>query len=416
MIKRKITKALKRALADSPVVLLNGARQSGKSTLVQWLVENGYPANYLTLDDPTVLSAIHRSPTDFLREYEGNLALDEVQRAPELFLAMKSIVDKHRTPGKFLLTGSANVLLLPRLSESLVGRMEILTLWTFAQSELESTEESFIDAVFSASFKVNKLTVESKSNLIQRIITGGYPEVQKRTDAERRRAWFDSYITTILQRDVRDIANINGLTALPRLLSLLAARAGTLLNFADVANNIAMPQTTLKRYLTLLEATFLIQSLPAWSGNFSKRLIKTPKLLFSDTGLMAHLLGVNRHRLTVDITLLGRLFENFVAVELFKDATWSKTKPKIFYFRTSAGQEVDFVIESPDGRIVGIEVKAASTVHSDDFRGIKVLSELAGKRFVRGLVLYTGSEPVPFGKNLLAVPVNCLWEIGNREM
>jgi predicted AAA+ superfamily ATPase len=411
MVKRNITNILTTALADSPVVLLNGARQSGKSTLVQWLVENEHPATYLTLDDPTVLAAIHHNPTDFLQEYNGNLVLDEVQRAPELFLAMKRIVDKERKPGKFLMTGSANVLLLPHLSESLAGRMEILSLWPFAQSEIKNFNGSFIDSTFSHSFKIGKTAAESKSSLIRRIITGGYPEVQKKADSERRRAWFNSYITTILQRDVRDLANINGLTVLPRLLSLLATRAGTLLNIAEIANSVAIPQTTLKRYLSLLETTFLIQSLRAWSGNFSKRLIKTPKLLFTDTGLMTHLIGVNHDRLAADTTLLGRVLENFVAIELFKDASWSKTNPQIFYFRTSSGQEVDFVLESPDGQIVGIEVKASSSVDGDDFRRLKVLSELAGKRFVKGLVLYTGSESIPFGKNIFAVPADRLWNV-----
>ena len=409
MIQRSITPLLQTALAESPVVLLNGARQTGKSTLVQWLVEHAHPARYVTLDDATVLEAITKNPSDFLAGIEKPIAIDEVQRAPELFLAIKREVDKKRTPGRFLLTGSANVLLLPRLSESLAGRMEILTLWTFSQSELVPSSEIFVDALFSSSLRSLKTTKEKLPSLMKRILSGGYPEVQTRTTVDRKHAWFSSYITTILQRDIRDLAHIEGLTALPRLIALLAARAGTLLNFAELSNSAALPQTTLKRYMTLLQTTYLIHLLPAWSSNLSKRLIKTPKVLLTDTGLMTYLLRANEERLSHDSLLFGRMMENFVMMELLKQSSSSKTKPNMFHYRTTSGQEIDLVLETPDGKVVGVEVKTSSVVRADDVKTLFQFSELLGKRFLRGIVLYTGSEVVPFAKNIVAMPISALW-------
>jgi len=409
MIPRNVTDSLLSALSDSPVVLLNGPRQAGKSTLVQWLVENRYPARYITLDDAGVLAAARNNPSGFLSGIDGPVALDEVQRAPELFLAIKAIVNSKRTPGKFLLTGSVNVLLLPRISESLAGRMEILTLWPFAQRELEGRAGSFIDAVFSASLPGYTKSRETKQSLIRRVILGGYPEVQERRTSERRDAWFRSYITTILQRDVRDIANIEGLTVLPRLLALLAARSGGLLNYADIATGVGLPQSTLKRYMSLLQTTFLVQPIPAWFTSMSKRLIKTPKLYISDTGLMAHLLNADEQRLSSDEALFGKLLENFVVMEFLKQVTWSRVKPSVCYFRTAAGHETDIILERPDGSIVGIEVKSGASVTGSDVKTLRLLADELGKRFHRGVVLYTGSEVIPFEKKLTALPMSVLW-------
>jgi len=241
------------------------------------------------------------------------------------------------------------------------------------------------------------------------LLRGGYPPAVERADPERRRAWFGSYIMTILERDVREIAHIEGLTALPRVLELLATRTAGLLNFADLARSLAIPQTTLKRYFALLEATFLVQFVPAWSANLGKRLIKAPKLFLNDTGLAASLLGLNQERLDREATLRGALIENFVAVELRKQAGWSRVPAQLFHFRTAGGQEVDFILEEPGGRIVGLEIKASSTVRGHDFSGLKALAEAAGARFHRGVVLYGGDTVVPFGPHLYALPFGTLW-------
>lgn len=406
---------LREALQDTPVVLLNGARQVGKSTLVRSGVFGGNEARYLTLDDAGVLAAAEGDPAGFVSGLGRRIILDEVQRAPGLFPAIKAEVDRDRQPGRFLMTGSANLLSLPRLSESLAGRMEILTLWPLSQGEIEDTEEGFIDALFEGEFPLPEEAAEDTSALHERILAGGYPEALGRGTERRRQAWFDSYITTILQRDVRDLANIEGLTELPRLLSLLATRTASLLNYAELSRSASMPQSTLKRYFSLLETTFLVQLLPAWSGNLGKRLVKAPKVLFGDAGLASSLQGLNTERLSANPQLGGPLLENFVAMELYKQSSWSRTQPRLFHFRTQTGQEVDIVLEDAAGRIVGIEVKSAATVGARDFRGLQTLAEATGDNFRCGVVLYTGRTAVPFAKNLYALPVSSLWKMGQQD-
>ncbi len=408
MINRKIIPKLLDALTDSPVVLLHGARQTGKSTLIKSIVETSYPAKYLTFDDPVILSAAKSNPLEFLSSYEEPLAIDEVQRVPEMFLAIKNIVDKKRKPGKFILTGSSNVLLLPKASESLAGRIEILTLYPFSQSEIEASEKNFIDEIFQKDLKHSNLSFK-KNDFIKRVITGGYPEMQVRKEPERQNAWFKSYITTILQRDVRDLANIEKLSDLPRLLRIFASRAGTLLNFAELSRSSSIPQTTLKRYSTLLEAVFLSVSLPAYSGNLSKRLIKTPKQYLGDSGLLSHLNSIDKTKISSEPLIWGRTFENFILLELLKVASWSKQNISIYHFRTSSGHEVDFVLERGDGTLIGIEVKASSHVDNKMFESLKMLEGETSRKFLRGFVIYTGSEVVPFAKNLFAIPVSAMW-------
>ncbi|MFL6233270.1 MAG: ATP-binding protein [Thermoanaerobaculia bacterium] len=407
MYPRNLTPILGDALGDRPVVLLNGARQVGKSTLVQSLAGEG--AQYLTLDDPTVLAAATQDPAGFVVGLGGPAILDEVQRAPELFLALKAAVDRDRRPGRFLLTGSANVLVLPRASESLAGRMEILTLWPLSQGEIEGVVEGFVDALFAKTFAPPRLEPLDRGELFERLVRGGFPElVDKRSEA-RRRAWFTSYTTSILQRDVRDLTNIEDLAALPRLLSLLAARATTLLNYSELSRSSGIPASTLKRYFALLEATFLVLTLPAWSANFSKRLVKSPKLLLNDAGLLASSLALSPERLLEEPRLAGPLLENFVLMEIRKQVSWSRTQPGLFHYRTQTGQEVDLLLEDPTGRIVGVEVKMGSAVQEKDVRALHDLADALGPRFVRGVVLYAGERAVPFSEKIFALPIQALW-------
>ena len=409
MLQRHLTAHLLEALADTPVVLLNGPRQAGKSTLAREVASRKHPARYLTLDDATTLAAAQSDPQGFLAGFEGPIVIDEIQRAPELFLAIKAQVDRDRRPGRYLLTGSADVLLLPHLAESLAGRMEILTLCPFSQGEIEKNQEDFIDTVFSRIVPRKQYPRLKWTDMLQKILRGGYPEVLSRQTASRQAAWFGSYITTILQRDVRDITHIEGLTALPRLLSLLAARTATLVNFSEFSRTSTIPQSTLKRYMTILETTFLLQIVPPWSGNFSKRLVKAPKLVIGDTGLVTYLLGLNKERLLQDPVLAGHVLENFVMMELKKQLGWNKTKAQLFHFRTQGGQEVDIVLEDLSGRVVGIEVKSCASIAADDFKGLRALHETVGKRFLRGIILYAGSEFIPFGSEFYALPINALW-------
>lgn len=411
MIQRQLTPSVLDALNDTPIVYIQGARQTGKSTLVQAVASGPCPATYYSLDFATVLSATQGDPEGFIAGLSGPAVIDEVQRAPGLTLAIKAAVDAQRTPGRFLLTGSASALALPRVADSLAGRMELLTLWPFSQGELEGVAGSFPDRAFVKQWQPPDVRHNADGNaLLDRILSGGYPDVVARTNTQRRAAWFDSYLAAILQRDVRDLANIENLGEVPRLLALLASRSCSLINYADLARSLAIPQSTLKRYVALLETTFLVRRLPAWSANLGSRLIKSPKLLLADTGLLSHLLGLDRTRLANDRTLLGHVLENFVAMEVVKQLGWSKGRFQLFHFRAATGHEVDLLLEDPAGSLVGIEVKAGANVENKDFAGLRFLAGLAGKRFRRGFVLYTGDSVVPFAPDLCALPITWLWK------
>ena len=411
MLRRHITDRLLDGLADTPAVLVNGARQTGKSTLVQSSDLSAQNRQYLTFDDPGILAAAKRDPNGFVAGLNAPVTLDEVQHVPELFPVIKAAIDRKRQPGRFLLTGSANVMLLPKLSESLAGRMEVLTLWPFSQGEIHGVRENFVDTLLSRKPVgwTGKTATVRREELLETVLAGGYPPAVARHSATRRDAWFQSYVITMLQRDIRDLANIADVTAVPRLLSVVAARAGGLLNFADLSRSVSLPQTTLKRYFALLEATFLVQLLRPWARNLGKRIIQTPKVYLNDTGLLAYLLGATVDSLKAEGNLIGAVLENFVLMELRKQSTWSATQPELFYWRTASGQEVDIVLEDRAGRVAGVEVKAAATLSGSDVRGLQALANAAGKHWLRGVVLYTGTEVIPFSANLHGVPISRPW-------
>lgn len=407
MFRRNLEPAFRAALADTPVVLVVGARQVGKSTLVRQIIESGYPATYLTLDDLTTLSAARSDPSGFIGGFDGPVAIDEIQRVPDLLLAIKAAVDRQRTSGRFILTGSANVMALPRVSDTLVGRIQVLRLRTLSQGEIGGTTDGFIDRAFAPT---PTFTFEptARPDLAERIVDGGYPEVLARAPA-RQRAWFDAYLTTILQRDVRDVSRIDDLTSLPRLLSLLAARSAGLLNTSEVSRSLGMPLTTVQRHVALLEAMMLFEPIPAWSANLGRRLARAPKVTLTDTGLAAFLRGISTGRLVAEPDHLGPLLESFVANELRRQLGWSATGATLFHYRDHSGGEVDLILEDRAGRVVGIEVKSAASVGAADAPSLRHLADALGDRFVRGIVLYTGDQVVPFAPRLLAVPVSTLW-------
>ncbi|MBI4517177.1 MAG: ATP-binding protein [Deltaproteobacteria bacterium] len=407
MIRRSIEGSIRQALADTPVVLLNGARQTGKTTLVRAIAEET-GAQYFTFDDAATLALAAGDPAGFIRNVSGPVVVDEIQKAPDLFPAIKLAVDKNRRPGRFLLTGSANVMTLPRLSESLAGRMEVVPLFPFSVGEIAGKREGFLKRLFDGTVGKAKL-VSAKNELAVRLARGGYPEAVARKDEGRRAAWFASYISTILQRDVRDLARVDALHALPNLLKLLAARAAGLLNLADVGRDARLPHTSLTRYLSLLETVFLVHRLPAWSPNLGKRLVKAPKLHLVDTGLACHLLGANARRLTEDRALLGRMLETFVVGELHKQISWTDPQTSLCHFRTATGSEVDVVLEKADGSIAAVEVKASATVDASDFAALRALRDQLRKRFAAGIVLYLGDQVVPSGDQLWLVPLSALW-------
>lgn len=414
MIPRNLKPALEAALADTPAVFLAGPRQVGKSTLARSIAaaENP-PRRYLTFDDSATYAAAAADPDGFVQALGAPVVLDEVQRVPAIFRALKLEIDRQgdrRQSGRFLLTGSADPLLLPAFSDSLAGRIEIRTLWGFSQGELDRRREDFVAQVF-ADPPAPGLRGEptSRRELLDRALTGGYPEVVARTDPGRRRDWLASYVTALLSRDVRDLANVEALALFPRLLSLLAARSAGALNAADLARDAGLPYATLRRYLSLLEALHLVRLLPAWSANLSTRLVKAPKILLTDPALAAHLGGWTRERLADEPQLAGPLLETFVGTELVRQLGWSRTRASALWFRTQTGREVDFVLESDAGKVVGIEVKAAASLAAADFAGLRALAAMAGERFHLGVMLYAGTESLPFGERLVAAPISSLW-------
>ena len=411
-ITRAITPRLLTALGDTPAVMLVGPRQAGKSTLVQSLAIGPHPARYLSLDDLRTLESARRDPVGLIESADGPLVIDEIQRAPELLLPIKVAIDRDRRPGRFIITGSAQVMLLPTVSESLAGRIEVHTLWPFSQAEIEGVPGRIVELLLGESSRPVPTTAPTgaRKSLIERIVRGGFPEALERRADDRREEWFASYLTTIVQRDLREEANIERLAEIPAVLASLASRARAPLNKTDVSGSVGIPRTSLDRYLTLLEHVFLTNRLPAWHTNRIKQITKAPKLLISDSALLVHLLRTNRERLAGDDALLGVVLECFVGMELTKQLSATSTRASLQHMRTAAGAEVDFVLEGADDRLAGIEVKASATVRSDDFKHLTSMRDRIGKeRFVRGVVLYTGSERLPFGERLEAWPLATLW-------
>jgi uncharacterized protein len=408
MIDRALSAPLVEALADTPVVTVVGGRQTGKSTLVTSIGDGEPATDYVTLDDPTELAAARRDPSGLIGRFDGRLIVDEVQRAPELLLPIKAAVDRDRRPGRFLLTGSTNVLFEPTLADALAGRMEVLTLWPLSAAELGGRLPTrFVDWLFAADPDLPERERLTRSALVARVVAGGYPEAVER-EPPRRGRWFSNYLATILERDVRGLADIDRLEQLPALLTSIALRSRGPLNKSGLSQDLGIPNSSIDRYLTLLDRVFVVKRLPAWHSRLQSRLVKSPKLLVADCGLLCHLLGLDVDRLESDSAMFGLALESYVGMELVKSAAVNAGEPRVMHYRTAKGTEVDFVLEAADGRVVGVEVKAAETVRAQDFKRFELLQESLGERFVRGVVLYGGDRVVPFGDRLAAWPVSLL--------
>lgn len=414
---RHITPRLLAALQVSPVVFLNGARQSGKSTLVQNLRDEigdkDSPAAYVSFDRPTQMAAAASAPESFLSAYKETLIIDEVQMVPDLFRALKIAVDELRLAdkahanGRYLLTGSANILALPELSDPLVGRMTVLTLYPFCAAEASQGKGNGLDRLFHLDF----IGISDRGlNITDAMKMATFPEIADK-DAKERSIWFDGYITTILQRDVKLLAELEKISVLPNLLRVLSIRAGNLINDSDIARDIGLNPVTSKFYRNLLKMMFLNFDVEPWYRNLGKRLAKSSKGYLTDTLMLCHMLDLNLEDVAKNKPdLFGHVLENYIATELTKLLTFSDTKAKLLHFRTSDGKEVDFVLERSDGSIFAVEVKKSESVNIHDFKGILALEELVQKDFIGGIVLYSGKEAVPFGKNLWAVPFHILWQ------
>ncbi|MCE5265915.1 MAG: ATP-binding protein [Deltaproteobacteria bacterium] len=396
------------ALADSPVVLIHGPRQCGKSTLARQVGDvEGF--TYLSFDDDVQRAAAQADPVGYIADLPERVILDEVQRVPELFTSLKAAIDERRKPGRFILTGSANVLLVPKLADSLAGRMEILRLHPLSQVELSRGTPDFLSALFGSAFKAGSSGRRLGRMLAERVAAGGYPAALARATPRRQATWYRDYANTLIQRDVLDLARISALDALPRLLALAAGQTACLANVSELAAPFQVSRQTIREYVTLLSRIFLLEELPPWHSNRLSRLIKTPKLHLGDTGLACSLLGLDAEMLWKDRALFGRILETFVFQELRRQGSWHGDIVSFSHFRDKDQVEVDVVAES-GGRLAGVEVKAAATVTGDDFRGLRKLQDAAEKSFAAGVVLYDGNAVVPFGNKLYAVPISRLWE------
>ncbi|MCP9809568.1 ATP-binding protein [Cyanobium sp. HWJ4-Hawea] len=415
LLTRCLTPLLREALADTPVLLLNGPRQAGKTTLASSLAasmaSDGF--RYFSLDDAATLLSAREDPTGFV-ESLNRAVIDEVQRAPELLLAIKRTVDTDRRPGRFLLTGSADLRTLPAVADSLAGRMEVQTLLPLAGCELEGSEGLWLEMVFNGEVPQlagGRMVADQGDGLVERVLRGGYPEAVARESSRRRESWLRQYTGALLSRDVRDIAHIDKLEQLPRLLRALASMAGQLTNVNQLAGQVGLDHKTASKYLGVFEQLFLLRRIQPWWSNRLSRIVKTPKLHFLDSGLLANLLGCNTASLQSDRSRFGPLLESFVVSELIKLASWSNGDLQVLSYRDKDQREVDAVLENSAGLIVGVEVKAKASVQGRDFDGLRRLADLAGDSFIGGFVLYDGSETLPMSKGLWAVPLATLWRV-----
>ncbi|MGH3646553.1 MAG: ATP-binding protein [Micromonosporaceae bacterium] len=401
---RRAADLIRDALSDTRVVVVNGARQVGKSTLAEMVLRETSDGVARFLDHPVTRAAALEDPVRFVR-HDGLMLIDEVQRAPDLWLAIKHLADRDPRPGSFLLTGSARLLALRGLPDALPGRSETIELWPLSQGEIDGEPDGFVDAVFrlGADLRSTPSTLQRKDYL-DRMSRGGYPEAVRRVAPRRRERFFESYVADLIARDVKQVADIERAADMRRLIALLAAQTSGLLNINRLASELSITAPTARKYLEILETIYLIRLVPGWSTNLTTRAVAIPKAIFVDSGL-ANYLSTG----AMAGPPVGGLLENFVLGELARQLTWARTSARLYHYRDRDQYEVDGVLEDNAGQVVGIEVKATETVRPDDFRGLRLLARRLGDRFRAGFVLYCGEESLSFGQNLTCLPISTLW-------
>ena len=411
-IHRLLEKQVLSSLKNNPIVFVNGPRQAGKSTLVQKLSQGKFHARYISLDSIMQAESASHAPYEFLSSKKP-LIIDEVQMAPQLFRPMKEIIDqsriknKKKSYGRFLLTGSANAMALPRLSDALVGRMSVKTLYPLSAVEIFKGQGDFLKRLFCKDFKNMKFYQRS---LNQAIHQATFPDASGKP-IKYYSEWFESYLTTLFHRDIKILSQVSKINLLPRLLKVLSIRSGGLINDASISQDAGLNAVTGKEYRNLLQALFLTFTIPPWHKKIRKRLVKSHKGYLTDTLLLCHLQGWSLSELSKKRPdMYGHILENFIAVELLKLLSFGSISAQLFHFRTSDNKEVDFILEKDNGQSAAIEVKTSRQVYLNDFKNIQIFQELCSDRFVCGIVLYQGSEVISFGKKLFAVPISALWQ------
>jgi predicted AAA+ superfamily ATPase len=414
LVDRRALRVLERRLDAARVVVVNGPRQSGKTELLR-LLHRQRGGGFVTLDQRDDLRVARTDPTGLVTGIERPTVIDEVQRGGDpLLLAIKAEVDRSNEPGQFLLAGSTRFLSEPRLSESLAGRVRFVDLWPFSIGEVFSAPDRLIDLLFTETSTLRETTAAvrgiTRAATMQLVARGGFPEAVRSTDEINRTEFLDSYARTVAERDIRELVNVNQRVEMLELMRHMAARSGSVLNTAALAQELRMSSDSTRRYLPLLETIYFHHLLPAWSRNLSARQRNRPKLHVYDTGLAASLLGLGADRLARPTeSLAGPLFETFVVNELAKQATWSTERVRLFHWRDRDDREVDVIIETPDGRIAAVEVKAAVDAGTDDARWLAYLRDLAGDAFINGVVIHCGDRMRPLGDRLTALPVSAIW-------
>lgn len=408
---RGMAATVRTALADTPVVSLLGPRQCGKTTLAKSLdPERGY----VTLDEDRYFQLATHDPDGFIDRLPGRVTLDEVQRVPALLKSIKRAVDQDRRPGRFLLTGSANLLLLPGVSDSLAGRMEVVTLHPLAEAEKNRGGGDFLGRLLAGELRWEAIVAEEGAMLTpgmpRRLIEGGYPEPLTRSP-ERARQWHRHYVQSIVERDVQDIAKVKDGNEVRRLLEILALRTGTLLNASGLSKDLGLHRGTVDHYLAVLERLYLVRFLAGWHRNSAKRLIKAPKVHLLDSGLAAALAGFTSEDWLHRRQDMGRLLETFVVQQFHAQAGWTDPDLRFWHYRDKDQVEVDLVITRGD-KTWGVEIKASRSVHPADGKGLDRLAAQCGRDFQGGCVLYDGPDILPIpGSRHVAVPLAKLWDL-----
>ncbi|MGN6372433.1 MAG: ATP-binding protein [Solirubrobacteraceae bacterium] len=395
------------AMRFARVVGLLGPRQAGKSTLVRKLAEEHLSADYVSLDEEPVRSLAGADPAGFLAARGRCTVIDEIQRVPELMLAIKARVDRDPTAGQFLITGSANLRRIPTVSDALPGRVDYLTLWPLTQGEIAGRNDQFLARMFAGEPPVLTDAPLGRHEYASTLLAGGFPEARRRPEAARS-LFFSSYVESIVERDVSDVSRVREPSSIATLLRLVAARSSGLARYDALAREAGVDGKTVKAHLDVLERLFLIRIRRSWHVNLGKRQVKAPKLYVSDSGLLSALVGADAERLRDDSGFAGSLFETFVVNELERQASWFG-QPLTFWHYREDGHEVDAIVERPSGEIVGIEVKASATVRPQDFAGLRRLRERVGERMTCGAVLYAGARTLHLGDGMWALPLQALW-------